>query len=86
MTNPAEQAQGYAVEGVVGTWDADRADLTLALDLLEKHQWCAFNSLLSTGPRCRNCGSEDTQGHKPDCALAQLLNRGGRAVTLAKSD
>jgi len=51
-----------------------RRELSLALDLLERHQWDGVDGCLICDP------DGDKQGHKRDCSLAQLLERHGREV------
>jgi len=53
---------------------------TLALDLLER---CQFTICECPRPYIEG---RLRSAHKPDCALAQLLERNGRTVTWAKSD
>ena len=60
-------------------FDADAlvADLSLALDLLEKHQGDCWTD------SCLSCSGVDGF-HELDCALAQLLERHGREVRWAE--
>ena len=53
------------------------ADLSLALDLLEKHQGDCWTD------SCLSCSGVDGF-HELDCALAQLLERHGREVRWAE--
>ena len=60
---------------------AIEADLSLALDLLEKHQWDAeFMQCVE----CRNSGDKLMDTHDLGCALALLLSRHGREVRWQK--
>lgn len=74
-------------------WEADallyaknsthyKVTLSRALDLLERHQWKLTTSFGDWG--CVACRGRQTQGHKPDCELAQLLAESGREVRYAE--